>query len=85
MVGVELPWVQVTDTKGDKMTRTDKIVEDVNNHYNNLVCEHKKLHDEIEQCQFYAPDDDLKQLKMRKLKLKDEIQNLQANLKTFTK
>lgn len=67
------------------MTRTTQIVEDVAIHYNHLLTEHRKLHDEIEHSQYWAPDADLRQLKQRKLKLKDEIQNLQVNLKTFTK
>ena len=85
MVGVELPWVQVTDTKGDKMTRTSQIVDDVANHYNHLLTEHRKLHDEIEHSQYWAPDADLKHLKQRKLKVKDELEMLKVKLKTYTK
>ena len=84
MVGVEQPWVQVTDTKGDKMTRTSQIVEDVATHYNHLLTEHKKLHDEIEHSQYWAPDADLRHLKQRKLKLKDELEMLKVKLSTFT-
>jgi uncharacterized protein YdcH (DUF465 family) len=62
------------------MNRTDAILEDVTNHYNNLVHEHKQLHNEIEQCQYYAPDADLKNLKIKKLKLKDELERLKTNL-----
>lgn len=84
MVGVVLRWDQVTDTKGDKMTRTSQIVEDVATHYNHLLTEHKKLHDEIEHSQYWAPDADLRQLKQRKLKLKDELEMLKVKLSTFT-
>ena len=66
------------------MTRTDMILEDVTNHYNSLVHEHEKLHQEIEQCQYYAPDADLKNLKIKKLRLKDELERLKTNLTTFT-
>ena len=66
------------------MNRTDAILEDVTNHYNNLVHEHKKLHIEIEQCQYYAPDADLKNLKIKKLRLKDELERLKTNLVSFT-
>ena len=66
------------------MTRTSQIVEDVANHYNHLLAEHKKLHDEIEHCQYYAPDSDLKHLKQRKLKLKDELEMLKVKLKLFS-
>ena len=84
MVGVVLRWDQVTDTKGDKMTRTSQIVEDVATHYNHLLTEHRKLHDEIEHSQYWAPDADLKHLKQRKLKLKDELEMLKVKLSTFT-
>jgi uncharacterized protein YdcH (DUF465 family) len=67
------------------MTRTDVILEDVTNHYNKLVHEHKQLHLEIEQCQYYAPDVELKNLKIKKLRLKDELERLKTNLETFTK
>jgi uncharacterized protein YdcH (DUF465 family) len=66
------------------MTRTSQIVEDVANYYNHLLTQHKKLHDEIEHCQYYAPDSDLKHLKQRKLKLKDELEMLKTKLKIFT-
>ncbi len=66
------------------MTRTSQILQDVTHHYNHLVHEHRKLHDEIEHSQYYAPDADLKHLKQRKLKLKDELEMLKVRLKTFT-
>ena len=65
------------------MTRTSKIVEDVANHYNHLLVQHKKLHDEIEHCQYWAPAADLTNLKKQKLKLKDEIEQLKTSLQTF--
>jgi len=66
------------------MTRTSQIVEDVTNHYNHLLTTHKKLHDEIEHCQYWAPSADLKQLKQKKLKIKDELEMLKTKLKIFT-
>ena len=68
------------------MTRTydngwhsgDTIREDVTNHYNNLVHAHERLHKEIEQCQHDVPDTDLKHLKIKKLRLKDELQRLKT-------
>ena len=65
------------------MNRTDAILEDVANHYNNLVHEHQKLHQEIEHCQYYAPHAALKNLKVKKLRLKDEIQRLKNNLTSY--
>ena len=66
------------------MNRTDAILEDVANHYNNLVHEHQKLHQEIEHCQYYAPHADLKNLKVKKLRLKDQIEKLKTYLASFT-
>ena len=73
------------------MTRTydkgwysgDTILEDVTNHYNNLVQAHERLHNEIEQCQDNVPDTELKHLKIKKLRLKDELQRLKTNLVSF--
>ena len=64
---------------------TSAILTDVANHYNQLVDEHQKLHTEIEHCQYYAPDDDLKTLKKKKLQLKDEIEQLKIHLNNLTK
>ena len=64
---------------------TSAILTDVANHYNQLVDEHQKLHTEIEHCQYYAPDDDLKTLKKKKLRLKDEIEQLKNHLTNLTK
>ena len=64
---------------------TSAILTDVTNHYNQLVDEHHKLHTEIEHCQYYAPDDDLKTLKKKKLRLKDEIELLKIQLTNLTK
>ena len=64
---------------------TSAILTDVANHYNQLVDEHQKLHTEIEHCQYYAPDDDLKTLKKKKLRLKDEIEQLKIHLTNLTK
>ena len=64
---------------------TSAILTDVANHYNQLVDEHHKLHTEIEHCQYYAPDDDLKTLKKKKLRLKDEIEQLKNHLNNLTK
>ena len=66
------------------MTRTSQIVEDVQTHYNHLTTEHRKIHDKIEHCQYWAPDADLKHLKQRKLKIKDELEMLKTKLKTYT-
>jgi len=64
---------------------TSAILTDVTNHYNQLVDEHHKLHTEIEHCQYYAPDDDLKTLQKKKLRLNDEIEQLKNQLTNLTK
>ena len=63
---------------------TSAILTDVATHYNQLVDEHQKLHTEIEHCQYYAPDADLKILKKKKLRLKDEIEQLKIHLTNLT-
>ena len=67
------------------MSTTGKIIEDAANHLNHLVDKHKRLHTEIEHCQYYAPDDDLKTLKKKKLRLKDEIEILRNKLELIIK
>ena len=67
------------------MSTTGKIIEDAANHLNHLVDKHKRLHTEIEHCQYYAPDADLKTLKKKKLRLKDEIEQLKIHLTNLTK
>ena len=64
---------------------TAVILEDVTNHYNHLVDEHKKIHEEIEHNQYYAPDALLTNLKKKKLKLKDEIHLLRTKLELLVK
>ena len=65
------------------MNRTDAILEDVANHYNNLLHEDQNLHQEIELCQYSAPHADLKNLKVKKLRLKYEIERLKNNLTSY--
>ncbi|MDP7367457.1 MAG: DUF465 domain-containing protein [Candidatus Pacebacteria bacterium] len=69
------------------MTNTTSVIlTDVSNHYNQLVDEHQKLHKEIEHYQYkYTPDADLKKLKIKKLRLKDEILRLKSNLENIIK
>ena len=64
---------------------TAVILEDVTNHYNHLVDEHKKIHEEIEHNQYYAPDALLTNLKKKKLKLKDEIHLLRTKRELLVK
>ena len=64
---------------------TSVILEDVTNHYNNLVDQHKKIHQEIEHNQYYAPDALLTNLKKKKLKIKDEIEVLRNNLQIISR
>jgi len=65
------------------MSTTGKIIEDATNQLNRLVDKHKKLHTEIEHCQYYAPDAELTDLKKQKLRLKDEIEHLRTSLQNL--
>ena len=86
MVAVEQRLDRGTATKGETMhDTTAHILTDVTNHMNNLAAEHKKLHNEIEHNQYWAPDSELSTLKKKKLRLKDEIQYIKDNLITLSK
>ena len=65
------------------MSTTGKIIEDAANHLNHLVDKHKRLHTEIEHCQYYAPDAELTTMKKQKLRLKDEIDLLRRGLENL--
>ena len=61
--------------------QSNKILEDVTNLYNRLVDEHRKLDKEITDLQSsYGSDQQIKALKMNKLHLKDEIEEIKSNL-----
>ena len=64
--------------------QTGKILEDVTNYYNRLVDEHRKLDKEVTDLQSsYGNDQTIKALKMNKLHLKDEIEEIKSNLQTL--
>ena len=72
------------------MTNTNsKILEDVTNLYNRLVDQHRKLDKEITDLYNYYQkighknDQSIKALKMNKLHLKDEIEEIKTNLQTL--
>ena len=65
------------------MSTTGKIIADAANHLNHLVDKHKRLHTEIEHCQYYAPDAELTTMKKQKLRLKDEIDLLRRGLENL--
>ena len=66
-----------------------KILEDVTNLYNRLVDQHRKLDKEITDLYNYYQkighknDQRIKSLKMNKLHLKDEIEEIKSNLQTL--
>ena len=63
---------------------TSKILTDVANHYNQLIVAHRKLDKEIEEkYNDHEPDQVIKALKLNKLHLKQEIEELRAKLKTL--
>ena len=72
------------------MTNTNsRILEDVTNLYNRLVDQHRKLDKEITDLYNYYQkighknDQRIKALKMNKLHLKDEIEEIKSNLQTL--
>ena len=63
---------------------TSNILQDVTNLYNRLVNDHRKLDNEIIDLQnSYGNDQTIKALKMNKLHLKDEIEEIKSNLQTL--
>ena len=69
--------------------QTSRILEDVTNLYNRLVDQHRKLDKEITDLYNYYQkighknDQSIKALKMNKLHLKDEIEEIKSNLQTL--
>ena len=74
------------------MTNSNSIiVEDITNLYNRLVDQHRKLDKEITDLYNYYQkighknDQRIKALKMNKLHLKDEIEEIRSNLQALVK
>ena len=67
------------------MTNSNSIiVEDITNLYNRLVDQHRKLDKEIiDLYNSHANDQHIKALKMNKLHLKQEIEEIRSNLQTL--
>ena len=69
--------------------QTSRILEDVTNLYNRMVDQHRKLDKEITDLYNYYQkighnnDQRIKALKMNKLHLKDEIEEIRSNLQTL--
>ena len=64
--------------------QSNKILEDVTHLYNRLVDEHRKLDKEITDLyNSLGSDHKIKALKMNKLHLKDEIEEIKSNLQTL--
>jgi len=67
------------------MTKTDKIVEDVTFHFNHLTAQHKTLHQLIERAPSWMPDEHLTNMKQKKLRIKDQMENFRHTLENITK
>ena len=66
------------------ISTTSRIISDVANHYNGLLVEHRKLDREIEEkYNSHQPDHVIKNLKLNKLHLKQQIEDIKANLLTI--
>ena len=64
--------------------QSSKILEDVTNYYNRLVVEHRKLDKEVTDLyNSHGSDHKIKALKMNKLHLKQEIEDIKTNLQTL--
>ena len=65
---------------------TSRILHDVANHYNTLIVSHRKLDKEIEEkYDSHQPDHVVKALKMNKLHLKQQIEDIRSNLQAMIK
>ena len=63
---------------------TSRIISDVANHYNTLVVSHRKLDKEIKEAhERYRPDQVIKSLKLNKLHLKQQIEDIKHELQTI--
>ncbi len=63
---------------------TSRIISDVANHYNRLIVSHRKLDKEIKEAhEHYQPDQVIKSLKLNKLHLKQQIEDIKTNLQTI--
>ena len=63
---------------------TSKILYDVATHYNHLIVAHRKLDKEIEEkYNSHQPDQVVKALKMNKLHLKQQIEEIRSNLQAM--
>ena len=64
--------------------QSNRILEDVTNNYNRLVADHRELDKEVIDLQSsYGNDQTIKALKMNKLHLKQEIEDIKTNLQTL--
>ena len=65
-------------------SQTSQIISDVANHYNNLIVNHRKLDREIKTAHDqYQSDQIIKSLKLNKLHLKQQIEEIKSNLQTI--
>ena len=63
---------------------TSKILYDVAEHYNRLTVSHRRLDKEIEEkYDSHQPDHVVKALKMNKLHLKQQIEDIRSNLEAM--
>jgi hypothetical protein len=65
-------------------SQTSQIISDVADYYNDLVVNHRKLDSEIQTAHNqYQSDQHIKSLKLNKLHLKQQIEELKSNLETI--
>ena len=65
-------------------SQTSQIISDVADYYNDLVVNHRKLDREIQTAHNqYQSDQHIKSLKLNKLHLKQQIEEIKSNLQTI--
>ncbi len=63
---------------------TSRIISDVANHYNRLIVNHRKLDKEIQTAyEQYQSDQFIKSLKLNKLHLKQQIEDIRQGLESI--
>jgi hypothetical protein len=66
------------------VSTTSRIISDVAEHYNSLIVNHRKLDNEIKTAyEKYLPDQHIKSLKLNKLHLKQQIEEIKTNLQVI--
>ena len=97
MAGVELLWARVTITEEENMQVQEdlpqqfgvdlkgrQLIQDLKKYWDAITARHRKLDNEIKDLQTrYANDMQIKQLKIQKLRIKEEIEIMKGDFHQF--